>query len=52
MEASHPGITKLSDSGAISIRRTKKSFSRSPVDITLEQTINADAANSSTGISL
>jgi hypothetical protein len=41
MEASHPGITKLSDSGA-----------RSPVDITLEQTINADAANSSTGISL
>ena len=52
MEASHPGITELFDNGAISIRRTKKNFSRSPIDITLEQTINADAASSSTGINI
>ena len=52
MESSHPGITELFDNGAISIRRTKKNFSRSPIDITLEQTINADAASSSTGINI
>ncbi|XP_077276997.1 uncharacterized protein LOC143905452 [Temnothorax americanus] len=31
--------------GAFGIRRTKCGFSRSPVDLTLEQTINADASN-------
>lgn len=36
--------------GAFGIKRTEKNFSRSPVDLTLEQTINADAANTSTGI--
>lgn len=34
-----------------SVKRTQKSFSRQPVDLTLEQTINADAANKLTGIS-
>lgn len=31
--------------GAFGIRRTKTNFARSPVDLTLEQTINADASN-------
>lgn len=35
---------------ALSIRRTAKNFSRSPIDLTLEQTINANAANRLTGI--
>jgi len=33
-----------------SIRRTDKNFSRSAIDITLEQTTNADAASRNTGI--
>lgn len=31
--------------GPFGVRRTKANFSRSPVDLTLEQTINADASN-------
>lgn len=31
--------------GAFGIRRTKSGFSPSPVDLILEQTINADASN-------
>lgn len=49
MEESHPGITEAFEKGIISIRRTSKSFSRNPIDLTLEQTINADAANQLTG---
>lgn len=37
--------------GAFGVKRTDNNFSRTPVDLTLEQTINADAANSLTGIS-
>ena len=33
------------------IKRSSKSFSRSPIDLALEKTINADAANQRTGIS-
>lgn len=36
--------------GAFGVKRTSGNFARLPVDITLEQTINADAANSMTGI--
>ena len=32
--------------------RSSKSFSTSPIDLALEQTINTDAANQRTGISL
>ncbi|CAG4953965.1 unnamed protein product [Parnassius apollo] len=35
--------------GAFGIRRTKSCLGRSPVDMTLEQTINADAGNTLTG---
>lgn len=37
--------------GAFGVKRTDNSFSRVPVDLTLEQTINANAANCLTGIS-
>ena len=36
--------------GAFSIRRTQLPYSRSPIDLTLEQTINKDAASSAKGI--
>lgn len=36
--------------GSFGIRRTRKPFSRIPVDLTLEQTINNDAARRHTGI--
>lgn len=35
----------------ILLKRTGNSFSRSPVDLTLEQTLNADAASRRTGLS-
>ena len=50
MEEMHPGISQHFKNGALSIRRTKKDFSRPAVDLTLEQTINADAASRLTGI--
>ena len=50
MEHSHPGIRPIFEGGTLSIRRTSKSFSRSAVDLTLEQTVNRDAASRQTGI--
>ena len=50
MEHSHPGIRPIFEGVALSIRRTSKSFSRSAVDLTLEQTVNRDAASRQTGI--
>ncbi|XP_055307994.1 uncharacterized protein LOC129572103 [Sitodiplosis mosellana] len=46
----HPGLWEEFENGALSIRRTSKQFCRTPIDLTLEQTINADAANKLTGI--
>ena len=51
MENTHPGLRDILDSGAFGIRRTEHPFSRCAVDLTLEQTINADAASRLTGIS-
>ena len=39
------------EAGAMSIRRTKKSYSRCAVDLSLEQTVNRDAASPMSGIS-
>ena len=50
IEHSHPGLRQVLEQGAFSIRRTTKPFSRSAVDITLEQTVNCDAASRRTGI--
>ena len=51
VEDSHPGLRDLLNQGVFAIHRTDKAFSRCPVDLTLEQTINADAASRLTGMS-
>ncbi|XP_044760189.1 uncharacterized protein LOC123317646 isoform X2 [Coccinella septempunctata] len=51
VEDTHPGLKEILINGGISIRRSTKSFSGSPIDLTLEQTINKDAASRLTGIS-
>jgi hypothetical protein len=46
----HPEVNMEFKKGGFSIKKTRKLFSGSPIDLTLEQTINADAANQRTGI--
>ena len=48
-DKTHPGLRALLDSGGFSIRRTGNEFSSLPVDLTLEQTVNCDAASRKTG---
>ena len=50
VEATHPGIQTNSEAGALSVRQTRHSFSRSAVDVTLEQTANRGAASRQSGI--
>ena len=50
IDQTHPGLKDTLQNGALSIRRTNKTFARTPVDMALEQTINADAASRLTGI--
>jgi len=50
IDTTHPGIRETLKNGGLSVRQTEKHFSRSPGDLTLEQTINADAASRLTGI--
>lgn len=50
VDKTHPGLRMQMEQGTFGIKRTSKSYSRQPVDLTLEQTINADAANKLTGI--
>jgi hypothetical protein len=49
MEDTHPGITHNFSNGMLSVRRTKKRYSGNYHDLTLEQTINKDAANTAQG---
>lgn len=51
VDTTHPGLRKILENGAFTINRTGKSFSRTAVDLTLEQSLNADAASRQTGIS-
>ena len=51
VDETHPGLRQQFEKGSFGIKRIIKSFSKQPVDLTLEQTINADAANKLTGIS-
>lgn len=44
IDDAHTGLKDTLDSGTLSIRRTYKSLSRTAVDMTYEQTINADVA--------
>ena len=47
----HREVYEVFKKGFLDIKRTSWLFSRSPIDLALEQTINADAANQMTGIS-
>ena len=47
----HKAVYDKFKKGCFGIKRTKKDFSRLPIDLTLEQTVNADAASQKTGIS-
>lgn len=46
----HPDLFEEFQKGCFGIKRTNKHFSRQPIDLVLEQTINADAARRLTGI--
>lgn len=48
IDETHPGLRTAFENEALSVRRTAKNFCRTPIDLTLEQTINA---NKLTGIS-
>ena len=50
IDSTHPGLREQINQGSFDVKRTNKVFSRQPVDLTLEQTINADTANKLTGI--
>lgn len=45
-----PKAREILEAGGMSIRRTKKSYSRCAVDLTLEQTVNRDASSPTKGI--
>ena len=51
-QETHPTVYAEFKNELFSIKRTNKSFSRIPIDLTLEQTINADAACQRTGVSV
>lgn len=46
----YPDLYQGFQQGCFGIKRTAKSFSRQPIDLVLEQTINADAARRLTGV--
>ena len=46
----HPEVWNEYKNGGFSIRRTSKPFSGLPIDLTLEQTINAESASRSYGV--
>ena len=50
IKETHPQVEEDFRGGSFAVRRTEKAFSKMPVDLTLEQTINADAASQKTGI--
>ncbi len=50
IDITHPGLWEVLLSGALSVKRTNKPFSRTLVDLTLEQTVTADAASRKCGI--
>ena len=50
LETSHSDLHEEFKKGCFSLKRTQKAFFRCPIDLTLEQTINADAASQRAGI--
>nr|CAI5848989.1 unnamed protein product [Callosobruchus analis] len=51
VDQSHPGLKVQLQMRIFGVKRTDKPYSRQPIDLTLEQTINADAANKLAGVS-
>ena len=51
VDNTNPGLRQVLENGALTMRRTHKTFSRTAVDLTFEQSIHADAASRHTGIS-
>ena len=47
----NPTALSILEAGAMSIRRTEKNYARCSIDLTLEQTVNRDAASPMKGIS-
>ena len=50
LEETHPETFREYQDGMFSINRTTKPFSGNPIDLTLEQKVNVDAASQRTGI--
>lgn len=50
VDDTQPGLSEDLVDGYFGIKRTDKSFSRQPIDLVTEQTINADAGRTLTGI--
>lgn len=50
IDESHPGLSEQLQNGSLSIRRSTKIFTRVPIDLALEQTINSNAGNKKTGV--
>ena len=51
LKETHPQVHQDFKAGCFALKRTSKQFSRIPIDLTLEQTINADTACQRSGIS-
>ena len=52
IDVTHPGVRPMLESGGFSVKHTKNTFARTPVDQELEQTVTADASSRLTGICL
>ncbi|GFW80337.1 hypothetical protein TNCV_2944701 [Trichonephila clavipes] len=50
VKETHPDLYEEFKQGCFGIKRTTKPFSRQPIDLVLEQTINADTARKLTGV--
>ena len=50
MKTANPHLINILQNGAFTIRRTRKHYSRAAVDLSLEQTVNKDAASGMKGI--
>ena len=50
LKSSHPKLRELLRNGVFLIRRTKKNYSWSAVDLSFEQTVNRDSASRMKGI--
>ena len=50
LKDTHPDVEREFSAGGFGIRRSGKNFSKLPIDLTFERTVNANAASQKTGI--